>query len=125
MTPADDGLPQVARSARALGVRTLNESTNPDVTATAPDEIIQPGTGGMSEAPNDPANLPPLRKPASLGGKGKDPVWEIDTTDLGPDLQFRQDGAKHVLIEPAHPMTLAEFEQALVATRSKWVRHTG
>ncbi len=79
----------------------------------------------MSEAPNDPANLPPLRRPPSLGGTGKDPIWEIDTADLGPNLQARQDGKTHVLIEPAHPMTLAEFEDALAATRSKWVRHTG
>jgi hypothetical protein len=125
MTAAADGLPQVGRSARSLGIRTSNESSNPDVTATDPAEIIQPGTGGMSEAPNDPANLPPLRRPPALGGKGKDPVWEIDTADLGPDLQSRQDTATHVLIEPARPMTLAEFEAALAATRAKWVRHTG
>src|SRR5262249_47423529 len=110
MTPATDGLPLVGRSARALGVRTPNESTNPDVTATDAADIIQPGTGGMSVAPNDPANLPRLRRPPVLGGTGKDPVWEIDTDDLGPDLQFRQDSTTHGLIEPARPMTLAEYE---------------
>ena len=110
MTQDTDGLPVLGRSARALGVRTPNEvaaGVNPDVTATAPDEIIQPGTGGMSTAPNDPRNLPPLRLPRVLGGRGKDPVWEIDTADLGPDLQYRQDHPKHVLIEPARPMTPA------------------
>lgn len=125
MTPEGDGLPQVGRSARALGVRTSNESTNPDVTASDAAEIIQPGTGGMSAAPDAPANLPPLRRPPVLGGKGKDPVWELDATNLGPDLLVRPDGATHVLIEPARPMTLAEFEAALAATRDKWVRHTG
>ena len=125
MTPAPDGLPQVGRSARSLGVRTSNVSTNPDVTATDPAEIIQPGTGGMSVAPNDAAILPTLRRTPVLGGKGKDPVWEIDTDDLGPDLQFRQDSRTHGLIEPVRPMTLDEYEQALAATRAKWVRHTG
>jgi hypothetical protein len=60
-----------------------------------------------------------------LGGKGKDPVWEIDTDDLGADLQFRQDSRTHGLLEPARPMALDEYEQALAATREKWVRHTG
>ncbi|HEV3385203.1 MAG TPA: hypothetical protein VG097_10315 [Gemmata sp.] len=125
MTPASDGLPQVGRSARLLGIRTPNETTvNPDVTASTPNEIIQPGTGGMSEAPNDPTNLPPFRKPPEFGGTGKDPVWEIDTSVLGPDLQFRQDSANHGLIEPARAMMLSEFEKAIEATRSKWVRVT-
>ena len=127
MTPASDGSPVVARSARALGIRTPHEAANsqPDVTAIDPDEIIQPVTGGMSVAPNDPANLPRFRRPPVLGGQGKDPVWEIDTADLGDELQFKQDSPTHGLIEPAGPMTLKEFEQALAATRAKWVRHTG
>ena len=125
MTPAADGLPQVGRSARSLGIRTPTETTDPDVTASAPGDIIQPGTGGMSVAPDDPVNLPPFRRPPALGGRGKDPVWELDTTDLGPDLQYRQDSATHGLIEPTRPMTLTEFEQLLEATRAKWVRHTG
>lgn len=124
MTTASLGLPQVGRSARSLGIRTPKETINPDVTAVAPDEIIQPDTGGMSVTPNDPADLPPFRKPPALGGTGKDPVWEIDTADLGSDLKFRQDSAKHGLIEPAREMTLTELEQAIETTRSKWVRIT-
>ena len=79
----------------------------------------------MSAAPDAPENLPPLRRPPALGGKGKDPVREIDGDDLGPELQFRQDSRTHALIEPARPVTLAEYEQALMATWAKWVRHTG
>ncbi|MDB5309351.1 MAG: hypothetical protein JWO38_3553 [Gemmataceae bacterium] len=79
----------------------------------------------MSTAPTDPMNLPPFRRPAVLGGRGKDPVWVIDTDDLDPNLQFRQDSPTHGLIEPAGPMTLEEYEQALAATAAKWVRHTG
>jgi hypothetical protein len=78
-------------------------------------------------APDDPGNLPPLRRPPILGGSGKDPAREIDTYDLGPDLQFRPDpdNTGHGFIEPARPMALAEYEQALAVTREKWVRHTG
>lgn len=122
-----DGSPSVARSARALGIRTALEFSNggePDVTVTADDDIILPGTGGMSVAPVDPVNLPPFRRPPLFGGKGKDPVWEIDAAELGPELQFRQDRPKHGLIEPARPMTLKEFESALAATRPRWTQHT-
>jgi hypothetical protein len=59
------------------------------------------------------------------GGQGKDPVWEIDAGDLGPDLTFVPDTRKHGLILPARPMTLAEYEQALVSTRNTWVRFIG
>jgi hypothetical protein len=127
MTSATDGLPKLGRSARSLGIRTPLEVTNsqPDVTAVDPDEIIQPGTGGMSVAPGDPGNLPILRRPLLLGGTGKDPAWEIESGDLGPDLQYTQDSSTHGLIEPTQPMTLKDYEQALAATRAKWVRHTG
>jgi hypothetical protein len=123
MKSGSDGLPQLGRSARMLGIRTANEMTKgeePDVTVKEPDEIIQPGTGGMSISPDSATNLPPFRRPASLGGRGKDIVWVIDVTDLGQDLQFRQDSATHGLIEPAREMTLLEFEQAIETTRSKW-----
>jgi len=123
MAPDIDGLPQVGRSARKLGVRALDQAPHNDVDAADATDIVTPGKG-MSVGPNDPANLIPLRRPIVLGGRCKDPAWEIDTDNLGPDLQFTQDSPKHGLIEPARPMTLAEFEQALTATRDKWVRHT-
>ena len=77
------GLPVVGRSARRLGIRPPLEAgvRRADVKATAPGEIIQPGTGGMSCTPNDPLDLPEFRRPPELGGDGKDPVWEIDTND--------------------------------------------
>lgn len=127
MTADADGLPVVGRSARWLGIRTPAEvrSGHPDVPETDPAAIINPGVGGMSVAPDDPAGLSPFRRPPALGGTGKDPVWEIDTAALGPDLQFRQDKPTHGLIEPARPMTLAEFEAALATTRPRWVRFAG
>ena len=115
MTPAADGLPAVGQSARALGVRPPTDPT-PDVLA----DPVSPGGGGLSVAPLDPQNLPPFRRPAALGGRGRDPVWVIAAHDLGPDLAFRRDSATHGLIEPARPMTLLEYETALAATRTRW-----
>ena len=80
----------------------------------------------MSTAPNDPANLAKNRRPPQInGGIGKDPVWEIDTNDLGTELQFNQDKPTHGTVEGAQPMTFDEYEQALVATRAKWVQFIG
>ena len=122
MTPDPNGLPQVGRSARQLGVRTIDWLPHNDVNAFRPDDTVVPGEG-MSAAPNDPANLPKNRRPPQLsGGVGKDPVWEMDTDDLGPTLSFIQDKATHGVVGTKVPMTLAELELALAATRSRWVR---
>ncbi len=130
MTTAADGLPVIARSTRGLGVRTPAEvppGVQPDVTEVDPSDIIQPGTGGMSCAPDHPINLARHRRPPQLGGVGKDPVWEIDESALGPLLRFDPDhpGATHGVAGPAAPMTLAEYEAALAATRARWTLWSG
>src|SRR4051812_35516498 len=94
MVEGQDGSPEVGPSARKLGVRPGNAPT-PDVLAADPQDIIAPGQGGMSAAPDDPLWLARHRRPASLGGLGQDPVWYIETDDLGPDLRFHQDSATH------------------------------
>lgn len=118
----DTGRPRVELSAIGLGVRLADRAPHNDVDALAATDPVTPGKG-MSVAPSDPALLPPLRRPASLGGIGKHPVWEIDEAELGPDLRFRQDTRTHGLIEPARPMTLAEYLSALVLTRDRWLLH--
>jgi hypothetical protein len=66
------------------------------------------------------------RRPPQLnGGTGKDPVWEIDIVDLGPKLEYVQDKPTHGVVAPRVPMTLADLEQALAATRARWVRVIG
>jgi hypothetical protein len=125
MTPDADGLPVVGRSARQLGVRTLDWAPHNDVNAELPDDPVSRGEG-MSAAPHDPANLPKNRRPPQLqGGLGKDPVWSIDTDDLGPELEFFQDNSTHGVVGTKMPMTLAGFEQALAATRLRWTRMIG
>lgn len=119
MKEADDGAPEIGRSARLLGVR-LGKSAVPDVLAIQDSDIVSPMQGGMSVAPDDPMHLLRHRRPPSLGGIGQDPVWYIEVDDLGPDLSFRQDKPEHGLIEPSRDMTLREYERALADTRLQW-----
>ncbi|MCM1236256.1 MAG: hypothetical protein NC489_39755 [Ruminococcus flavefaciens] len=49
--------------------------------------MVHPKTGGMSVS-SSPKDLPPHRKPPEFGGTGKDPVWKMNTSDLGPDLDY-------------------------------------
>jgi hypothetical protein len=120
-----DGLPQIGRSARQLAIRPLGRLPHSDVSAAMADDLVNPGEG-MSAAPADPANLPKNRRPSQVnGGTGKDPVWEIDTDDLGPKLQYLQDKPTHGVLCSKQPIPLAELEQALAATRARWVRVIG
>jgi hypothetical protein len=88
------------------------------------DETVYPGQGGISVSPDDPMNLPFFRRPPVFQGTGHDPVWAIDETDLGPDLIYRPDltNVGHGFLEPARPMTLSEYQQALAQTRDLWKR---
>src|SRR5437868_1722949 len=109
MTPGTDGFPLVGRSARQLGVRTLDSEPHNDVNAVMPGDRVSPGEG-MSAAPENPTNLPKNRRPPQLlGGIGKDPVWEIDSDELGPALEFFQDKPTHGVLAAKVPMTLDEL----------------
>lgn len=117
-------LPQVGRSGRYLGI--------PSETRWLPAHLIvwdipvdehgwvHPGSGGMSVAPDTPSNLPKIRRPESLGGDGVDPVFSLDTDELGDHLQFRLDKSTHGLIEPAKSCPFREYEDAIYATRQNW-----
>lgn len=122
MIEDEAGLPVVGPGARYLGVRPGGSPT-PDVPAVNPSDPLAPGQGGLSVAPTEPRDLPRHRRPASLGGTGQDPVWYIETDDLGPDLLFRQDRPGHGVIEPSRPMTLQAFQEALARTQSRWKLH--
>jgi hypothetical protein len=114
-----DGLPELGRSARKLGVRT-GDHTTPDILAVNPGDIVLPGDGGLSVAPDDPMFLPRHRRAAILGATGVDPVWALDVSDLPAELALVRDSATHALIEALNAMTLAEYEAALAQTRVKW-----
>ena len=122
MKEAPDGFPVVGAGGRLLGVRPGNHPT-PDVLEVNPDDIVGPGSGGLSVAPLDPVYLQKHRRPAGLGGTGHDPVWCMETTQLGRDLQFRQDRQDHGVIEASRAMTLQQLELALTCTRQLWTVH--
>src|SRR5258708_4370977 len=110
MKEAIDGFPEVGPGARLLGVRPGGRPKG-DVSAITPLDPVVPRGGGMSTA-DDPNHLIPFRRPPSLGGTGPDPVWVIDSDDLGADLSARSDTATHVLVEPRRSMTLQSFQLA-------------
>ena len=117
MCVAEDGQPRVGRSARELGVRTAGAIIDLPVAA---DRSVEPGTGGMSVAVDDALHLPKHRRPRSLGGEGRDPVFAIERAILPSGLAIRVDRHPHALVEPAQRCMLRGYEDALASTRPSW-----
>jgi hypothetical protein len=113
MREATGNQPEIAPNARSLGVRR-------DIDLPVAAGWVRPGTGGLSVAPDRPDHLPSHRRPPTLGGTGKDPVWELDLACLGNRLAFRQDKIEHGMIEPAWRMTLDDYVESLAATAPYW-----
>jgi hypothetical protein len=92
-----------------------------DVVALSERDQVVLEDSGLSCAPDDPWLLPPHRRPESLGGTSKHPVWSIQRNALPPHrLASRADSARHESILPLEPTTLGEFEVALRGTASDW-----
>ena len=116
MKVAPDGKPEVGTSGSMLGVRPRDpNNANPkavfDVSAANDVDPVLPGEG-LSTSP-DPTSRQPRRNQA---------VFEINTDDLGPNLQPNHDKPSHCLLEPGQVMTLADYQQALANTRDLWNR---
>ncbi len=120
MKADEDGKPAIGRTARTLGVRTGGGTQD---IAMAASGYVLPETGGVSVSPPPPESLPEHRRPGEYGGIGRDPVWELDTDELPPELAYRPDPGqpyRHGFIEPAAPMPLERYEAHLHATRDLW-----
>jgi hypothetical protein len=64
-----------------------------------------------------------MREPPHMRApKGKFPVWEIDTAELGEALIATAAGPSHYVVEPSREMSLDELQLHLAATRGRWVR---
>jgi hypothetical protein len=133
----ENGKPKVGRSARLLGVRpgidvdvvtmprnclddqgylrsqAARESTGELVV------VAMRSTRGMSTALSI-ESLPAFRKPASFGGMGRDPLWQIEDSQISGDLEAVQDSATHVSIMPRVTMLLEKYETALANTQNDW-----
>ena len=117
MRKGDGGLPPCGSAPNQLGVRPGIDIPN------TPDEVVHPGTGGMSVTPDDPARLPPHVRPQSLGGRGKLPVFELSAAAIGPPLGVRLDPKhpeRHAFLEPLNELTIHEYQDALCSTRPSW-----
>jgi hypothetical protein len=108
------GVPQIAPSARGLGVRPE------DVTVVA--GIVKADGKGMSLARFTPLNLPPHRRPPEWGGTGKDPVWAIPPAAFATPLKYVPDTPTHANAAAAHDMPLAAMQTALGATQPLWTK---
>lgn len=122
MTPSEDGLPVVARSARALGVR-----ADKDIRLNSEGRVL-PGCGGMSVAPSSVWNLPNHRRPRGMGrgstGPAADRMFSIAPESVSSaGLLVRPDPerpAKHAFIEPPEVIELFRYEAMLGSTRTQW-----
>jgi len=113
----DGGKPKIEPSARGLGAR---PGTGPrtDIPVDS-NGMVHPDTGGISASPT-PDDLPKHRKPPEFGGTGKDPVWKIDTDELGDNLKYVPDKPGHGTIQPSKSMTLDEYQKALANLQDKF-----
>jgi hypothetical protein len=136
----ENGKPKIGRSARLLGVRLGDIDINikrmpvdsldeqgyllPESERKFQGELVDVvivNTGGMSVSLSIEA-LPAPRKPAKFGGYGKDPLWQIDDSNITGDLQAVQDSSTHVSISPRVTMLLERYELALTNTQDYWER---
>jgi len=127
MKEAPDHLPELGRSSRMLGVRVSRPGAVPE---KPPQFDVYPDLDGyvaprwgMSVAMDDPRGLPRHRRPQSLGGEGRDPVFWLLVSLLGKGLSVYEDRAPHAVIEPAERCPLMTYEAALSATRPSWRPH--
>lgn len=121
MTPDDDGLPRIGRSARLLGVRAQEIPADEN-------GFVKPGTGGMSVAPDSMWNVPNHRRPRGMkrgsAGNINDRMYTLTDASLPADkLRVRVDPQapqRHAFVEPAAIIELAGYENHLADTRNDW-----
>jgi hypothetical protein len=132
-----NGKPKVGRSARLLGI---GPNTDIDIEHLPAGCVDQQGyllpeaerqfqgqavavairnTKGLSVSLSIDG-LPTFRKPVSLGGTGKDPLWQIDDSKITGDLAAIQDSPTHISILPSATMLLDKYEAALASTQGDW-----
>jgi hypothetical protein len=133
----ENGKPRVGRSARLLGVRLGIDVDvaevprdwldgqgylRPEAERQSTGELVNVvlrNTKGMSTSLSI-ESLPAFRRPATFGGMGRDPLWQIDDSCITGNLEAVQDSATHVSIMPRVTMLLEKYEAALANTQSNW-----
>lgn len=124
MMSTEDGKPEIdgpgKNPARTIGVRTSGRRADIE-----PDEygMVHPADKGMSVSPPPPTNMLEHRRPPTYGGTGKDPLWELETEDLPPELVYTpdpKDPERHGLIGPSETMSIDDYIATLWSTRDLW-----
>jgi hypothetical protein len=133
----ENGKPRVGRSARLLGVRIgldidvvempgvyldAQGYLQPETEGQAIGEmvtVVLRNTKGMSTSLSI-ESLPAFRRPTAFGDTGKDPLWQIEDSQIHGDLEAVQDSATHVSIMPKVTMLLEKYEIALASTQGDW-----
>jgi len=113
-----DGKPLVGKRRNMLGARAFDpDSKDPrrrfDVAATEDSDLVIPGILNGLSVSTTFDHLP-------LGQD--EAVWEIEEAELLPFLIAVPDREPHHILEPIRPMTLADYQAALSATRDLWAR---
>jgi hypothetical protein len=131
--------PKIGRSARLLGIRPgididveqiprdyLDDQgyLRPETERKPMGELVAVAirnTKGLSTSLSV-ESLPAFRRPATFGGTGRDPLWQIEDSQITGDLEAVQDSATHVSIMPRTTMLLERYEGALAKTQDLWKR---
>lgn len=77
----------------------------------------------MSVVPPPVTDLAPHRLPREFGGRSRDPIFELGTSELPWALTYRPDPENpegHGLLEPARRMPFEEYERAVHGSRGLW-----
>lgn len=132
-----NGKPKVGRSARLLGVRLgvdidieelpkdwldTQGYLRPETERKTTGELVVVAirsTKGMSTSLSI-ESLPAFRRPIAFGGMGRDPLWQIEDSQISGELEAVQDSATHVSIMPRVTMLLEKYETALANTQNDW-----
>lgn len=118
---AEGILPILGSSRRTLGAKT-GQPPDGDIPVGATGRV-DPRTGGMSVAPDDPVNLPRHRRPPSLGGEGRDPVFRYAVQRIPATLTLRREQHDHAVVEPCDVSFFSEYQETIHGTRNDWEVH--
>lgn len=135
---AKNGKLKLGRSARCLGIRPgididvesipracldeqgyLTPEVEQDSAAGERVDVAIRNHKGMSTSLSI-EGLPEFRRPPEFGGKGRDPLWQVDDSEICGDLEAVQDSDTHVSIMPSTTMALDRYEAALANTQDSW-----
>lgn len=123
MISAADDLPTIGHEGvRFLGVR-VEPNENFDVDVDRQTGMVVLNGKGVSVTPDDVRKLPNVRRPKSLGGRGKDPVFSLAVTDIPDGLKYVEDSDSHGALAPTRAMNVEQYRKLVESTRNKWKRH--